>query len=61
MVSGHRQTIDSALIKAKASMASLELKVREEDLGAYLYKTHHISAMDIEVLVRKSKSNKASK
>lgn len=61
MVSGHTQAIDSAPIKANASMDSLELKVPEEDLVAHLLKIRHISAMDKEVLFRKSKENKASK
>ena len=33
MVSGHTQTIDSAPVKANASMDTLELKVPEVDLG----------------------------
>lgn len=62
MVSGHTQTIDSAPVKANASMDSLELKVPEEDLEAHLRKIRHISAMDKEVEpIRKSKNNKASK
>lgn len=46
MVSGHTQAIDSAPIKANASMDSLELKVPKEDLEAYLHGIRHISAMD---------------
>ncbi len=46
MVSGHTQAIDSAPIKANASMDSLELKVPKEDLAAHLSKLRHISAMD---------------
>ncbi len=46
MVSGHTQTIDSAPIKANASMDSLELKVPKEDLEAHLQGMRHISAMD---------------
>ncbi len=61
MVSGHTQAIDSAPVKANASMDSLELKVPEEDLAAHLQKIRHISAMDRETPVRKSKENKASK
>ena len=61
MVSGHTQAIDSAPIKANASMDSLELKVPEEDLVAHLLKIRHISAMDKEVPFRKSKEDKASK
>ena len=36
MVSGHTQVIDSAPVKANASMDSLELKVPEADLEAHL-------------------------
>ena len=61
MVSGHTQAIDSAPVKANASMDSLELKVPEEDLAAHLLKIRHISAMDRETPVRKSKENKAGK
>jgi len=61
MVSGHTQAIDSAPIKANASMDSLELKIPEEDLASHLQKIRHISAMDKEVPLRKSKENKASK
>jgi len=46
MVSGHTQAIDSAPVKANASMDSLELKVPEEDLEAHLQGIRHISAMD---------------
>jgi transposase len=46
MVSGHTQTIDSAPVKANASMDSLELKVPKEDLEAYLSGIRAISAMD---------------
>ncbi len=46
MVSGHTQAIDSAPVKANASMDSLELKVPEEDLEAHLHRIGHISAMD---------------
>lgn len=60
MVSGHTQAIDSAPVKANASMDSLELKVPEEDLATYLSKIRHISAMDKETPLRKSKENKAS-
>jgi transposase len=60
MVSGHTQTIDSAPIKANASMDSLELKVPEDDLESYLLKIRHISAMDKETPLRQAKLNKAS-
>ena len=46
MVSGHTQAIDSAPVKANASMDSLELKVPKEDLDAHLEKIRHISSMD---------------
>ena len=46
MVSGHTQAIDSAPVKANASMDSLELKVPKEDLEAHLRNVRHISAMD---------------
>lgn len=56
MVSGHSQAIDSAPIKANASMDSLELKVPEDELEAYLQKARYQSRPD-----RKAKQNKASK
>jgi hypothetical protein len=60
LFSVHTQTISSTTIKANASMDSLELKVTEETLGAHLHKIRHFSSMDKEVLLRQSKSNKAS-
>ncbi|WP_299217254.1 IS1182 family transposase [uncultured Dokdonia sp.] len=60
MVSGHTQCIDSAPVKANASMDSLELKVPSQDLEAHLSEIRHISARDKEVF-RKAKENKASK
>ena len=51
MVSGHTQAIDSAPVKANASMDSLELKVPEEDLEAHLQSIRHISAMDKKKLL----------
>lgn len=60
MVSGHTQAIDSAPIKANASMDSLELKVPIEDLETHLRKIRHISHMDKDTPIRKSKNNKAS-
>jgi Transposase DDE domain./Transposase domain (DUF772). len=56
MVSGHTQAMDSAPIKANASMDSLELKVPEEELEAYLQKARYQSRED-----RKPKKNKASR
>ena len=62
MVSGHTQCIDSAPVKANASMDTLELKVPKEDLDSHLRKIRHFSSMDKEkVPIRKSKLNKASK
>jgi hypothetical protein len=60
MVSEDTQTIDSAPVKANASMDTLELKVPEEDLASHLQKTRHICAMDKEAPLPKSKENKAS-
>ena len=56
MVCGHTQAMDSAPIKANASMDSLELEVPEEQLEAYLQKARYQSRED-----RKSKENKAPK
>ena len=62
MVSGHTQAIDSAPVKANASMDSLELKVPREDLESHLKSIRHMSSMDKEDKpIRKSKTNKASK
>ena len=61
MVSGHTQAIDSAPVKANASMDSLEIKVAEEELESHLRKTRHISAMDKEQPFRKSKGDKPDK
>lgn len=60
MVSGHTQAVDSAPVKANASMDSLELKVPEEELEAHLRKLRHISARDREKPLRQAKTNKAS-
>lgn len=56
MVSGHTQAIDSAPVKANASMDSLELKVPEEDLEDHLSRYRVKSYKD-----RKTKGNKAPK
>jgi transposase len=61
MVSGHTQTIDSAPVKANASMDTLELKVPEEDLKEHLMRIRAISAMDKEEPHRKSKNDKSDK
>ncbi|QCR21473.1 DDE transposase [Pontibacter sp. SGAir0037] len=55
MVSGHTQVVDSALVKANASMDSLELKVPQETLNAHLERVRVISRGD-----RIAKANKAS-
>ena len=55
MVIGHTQAIDSAPIKANASMDSLELKVPEEDLETHLSKVRVQSYRDRQV------QNKATK
>lgn len=54
MVSGHTQCIDSAPVKANASMDSLELKVPAEELNEHLRKVRYMSTPD-----RKAKENKA--
>ena len=61
MVSGHTQAIDSAPVKANASMDSLELKVPEEDLASHLLQVRHISTRDKEDVLRRAKTNKADK
>lgn len=62
MASGHTQIIDSAPVKANASMDSLELKVPEQELEDYLHQVRHISRKDREEYsYRKAKENKASK
>jgi transposase len=62
MVSGHTQVIDSAPVKANASMDSLELKVPEQELEDYLHQVRHISRKDREEYAhRKAKEDKASK
>ncbi len=61
MVSGHTQAIDSAPVKANASMDTLELKVPEEDLEEHLMKIRTISSMDKEGPHRRSKHDKSDK
>lgn len=56
MVSGKSQAIDSAPVKANASMESLELKVPEEELEDHLRKVRAMSQFDKQKL----KENKAS-
>ncbi len=61
MVSGHTQAIDSAPVKANASMDTLELKVPENELEEHLRKVRAISAMDREGPHRKSKVDRSDK
>lgn len=61
MVSGHTQAIDSAPVKANASMDSLELKVPEADLEMHLREIRHISKRDKDRPLRRAKGNKADK
>ena len=61
MVSGHTQAIDSAPVKANASMDTLELKVPEEELESHLRRVRHISGMDKDQPFRKSKGDKSDK
>lgn len=56
MVSGKIQTIDSAPVKANASIDSLELKVPAEELDEHIRKVRYMSTPD-----RKAKENKAPK
>ena len=69
LVSGHTQVIDSAPVKANASMDSIELKVPKEDLEEHLRKVRYQSTMDRKkprddnndyTPRRKAKENKAS-
>lgn len=59
MVKGSTLAIDSAPVKANASMDTLELKVPAQDLQAHLAAIRHISARD-KAVFRKAKENKAS-
>ena len=61
MVAGHTQAIDSAPVKANASMDTLELKVPEEDLENHLRQLRNISHRDKHKPLRQSKENKADK
>ncbi len=60
MVKGSTQAIDSAPVKANASMDSLELKVHAQELTAHLSDIRHISNRDKDTY-RKAKDNKANK
>jgi len=55
MVSGHTQVVDSAPVKANASMDSLELKVPEEELEEYLRKVRYMSSKDRNPKINKAK------
>lgn len=55
MVSGHTQVVDSAPIKANASMDSLALKVPAQELDAYLAEVRHISEKDKAVYCKAKK------
>lgn len=57
MVSGHTQVIDSAPVKANASMDSLELKVPEKELGGHIQKIRRANEEDAPR--RKSKEDKS--
>jgi transposase len=48
MVGGHTQAIDSAPVKANASMDSLELKVPSEELEEHLRKVRYMNRADRE-------------
>jgi len=63
LVSGHTQVVDSAPVKANASMDSLELKVPEEELDEHLAKVRYQSSPDRakQLARRPAKENKASK
>ena len=62
LVSGHTQVVDSAPVKANASMDSLELKVPASELEEHLSKVRYQSAPDRakQGPRRKAKQNKAS-
>ncbi len=60
MVKGSTQAVDSAPVKANASMDTLELKVPAQELDAHLADIRHISNRDKDTF-RKAKENKASK
>jgi transposase len=58
MLSGHTQVVDSAPVKANASMDSLELKKPEDKLEEHIKKVHKEN--DEESPRRKSKGDKSS-
>ncbi len=57
MVAGHTQVIDSAPVKANASMDSLELKVPEDELDDHIRRIRHANEEDSPR--RKSKQDKS--
>jgi len=61
MVSGHSQAIDSAPVKANASMETLELKVPAESLEEHLHKIRHISSRDKEEYNSRKRNAKEDK
>lgn len=62
MVAGHTQAIDSAPVKANASMDSLELKVPAEELEDHIRRVRNLSTKDKTAYQsRKAKTNNASK
>ena len=61
LVAGHTQAVDSAFVKANASMDSLELKVPVESLDEHLRRVRQISHMDKEEApYRKAKYDNAT-
>ncbi|MEM7549701.1 MAG: transposase [Bacteroidota bacterium] len=58
MVAGTTRVVDSASVKANASMDSLEIKVPEEELNTHLARVRHIIQKD-KSAYRKAKVNKA--
>lgn len=61
MVSGHSQAIDSAPVKANASMETLELKVPAESLEEHLHRIRHISNTDKEEYAARKRKAKEDK
>ena len=61
MVSGHSQAIDSAPVKANASMETLELKVPAESLEEHLHRIRHISKTDKEEYATRKRKAKEDK
>lgn len=59
MVAGRQQAIDSAFVKANASMDSLELKVPEEELEDYIEKVRVLSTPDRRPKAESKKSGQS--